>query len=368
MTGAPDRHAQVALDELDWDALDPEGMLGIVEDSAAQWDHALALGRRAFERIAADQTPGNVVIAGMGGSGIAGDIAVAVASAEGSVPVVAVKGCRLPAFVGSDTLVVAVSHSGNTEETLACVDQAVAAGARIVAVTSGGELARRAETEGFALVTVPGDHQPRASLAYLVVPVLVALDRVGVVGDGAAALESVPGHLRDLVRLWGRDVPEADNEAKQLAVALRDRVPLFYGGAGVPAVVALRAKCQVNENAAMPAFHNMVPELGHNELVGWDHAGELSQRTALVCLRSPDEDPRIAARFAATKALTDGVFAASVEHQLRGDTPMQRLTGGILLVDLASVYLALLAGTDPTPVAILVELKQRVAAAAGEPS
>ena len=354
--------ADSPLAAIDLATVDPQDMLGVVEDSPAQWRDAL---ERALAGPHPHGRPGAVVVVGMGGSGIAGDVAAMLGARRGTVPVVAVKGYELPAFVGPDSLVVAVSYSGNTEETLACVDAAATRGAARFAVTSGGELAARAEAEGFPAVALPPGRQPRASLAYLTVPVLVALSRAGVLPGVADDLVGVADHLDGLVPRWGRGAPPAENAALQAAVALADRVPLVYGGRGVPALVALRAKCQVNEMAKRPAFHHELPELDHNEIVGWDADHGLpavTGRLGLLQLHSPDDEhPQVTRRIEATLEVAGGGFGTVQHHQLIGETPLERLAAGILFVDLVAVYLAVLAGIDPTPVDVIEALKQRIA-------
>ncbi len=350
------------LATIDLAAVDPADMLGVVEDSPAQWRHALEL---ALAGPHPEGRPGSVVVTGMGGSGIAGDVAALLAAQRGTVPVVTAKGYELPAFAGPDTLVVTVSYSGNTEETLSCAQTAAERGARRFAVTSGGTLASRAEQDGIPTVTVPPGRQPRASLAYLTVPVLVALDRAGVLPGVADDLVGLAGHLDGLVERWGRGADPDGNEALAAALALRDHAPLVYGGRGVPALVGLRAKCQINEMAKRPAFHHELPELDHNEIVGWDTRHgmpALTGRLGLLQLHSrADEHPQVSRRIEATLAVAGSGFGTVHHHALVGDTALQRLAAGILFVDLVAVYLALLAEVDPTPVEVIEQLKRRIA-------
>lgn len=347
------------LDALDLARLDPQGMLATVEATAQQWADGL-------ETALAGPPPGAtgpaaVVVAGMGGSGIAGDVAALAATRQGRAPVVPAKGYRLPGWVGPGTLVVAVSHSGNTEETRACVDQAVAAGADLYGVTSGGALAERFAAEGVPTTTIAGGGQPRASLPSLATPVLVALERAGVLDGVTEHLRSVSAHVAALTELWAHEVPTALNEVKQAALALDGRVPSFYGGQGEAALVALRAKCQVNENSKRPAFWHEYPELDHNEVVGWEGLPDVGARFGLVELRTDDEHPQIRRRFEATRAIIGDHLGAHVSHQLTGAHWLERFAGGVLFVDLLSVHLGLLEGADPTPVHAIEDLKRRIA-------
>ena len=337
-------------------------MLATVEASPQQWAHALDIASRAA--IAPlPVAPRIVLVAGMGGSGIAGDVAAVVSAQAGRAAVLPVKAATLPAFVGPDTPVIAVSHSGTTEETLACVDAAVAAGAPWAAVTTGGDLAQRAEETGAAVVALPPGGQPRANLPYLVTGVLGVLTGWGIVDGALADLRGVPEHLAGLVQQWSHAVATDANLAKQLAVALDPFVPLFYGAHGWTAVAAMRAKCQVNENAKRPAFWNELPELDHNEVVGWRLFDDFAARLAVVEVRSrADEDAATARRFEATAELVRPHVGALTAVDVGGPTPLARFAATVLLLDLVSVHLALLRGEDPTPVEAIVALKSALSA------
>jgi glucose/mannose-6-phosphate isomerase len=299
----------------------------------------------------------------MGGSGIAGDVAAALANvvppAERDlppIPVIVHKGYGLPPFVGPRTLVVALSYSGSTEETLSAVDVARASGARLFAVTSGGRLAEIAEADGAPMVRLPGGRQPRHSLGYLAVPVLVALG----LDQG---LDEAIDVQREVLAAANRDVPAAENHAKQLALRLASgSVPLAWGARGLGAVAAYRLKCQLNENAKLPAMWNELPEVDHNEVVGLQEPSPLAGHLGLVLLRDPaGEHPRVATRFIVTEELVRERFAWMAEVAARGRSPLARLASLVLLVDLASVYTALELGHDPTPIPSIDRLKQALA-------
>lgn len=358
----------VDLDDVDLARADPGGMLATVEASPAQWAAAVEAGRSAPVPEIDPARLRAVVVAGMGGSGVSADVAAAVAERCGEVPVLAVKDHRVGAAVGPDTLVVGVSHSGATEETIAVLRAAGDAGAPRLAVAGGGAVAEMARGAGFPLVEVPvpdapeAARMPRANLANLVAPLLAVLDRAGVLRGAVDALAPVPDELDELSGPWRHEVPAADNPVKQAALALEHQVPVFYGARGLPAVAARRAKCQVNENAKRPAFHGELPELDHNEVAGWTALPELSARFTLVELRSPpDEHPQVARRFAATRELVGDRTGGVVSVEARGSNALVRFAAAALFVDLLSVHLALLSGQDPTPIEAIVALKQRLA-------
>lgn len=352
----------MSLDAIDLARLDPGGMLREVADSPQQWrdalDHALAgPPPRLPDRI------GAVVVVGMGGSGIAGDVAATFARERGTVPVIASKDYDLPAFVGATTLVIAVSYSGDTEETLAAVAQARKRGAAVFSVTSGGALAEQAEQHGEPAVRVPPGRPPRASLGYLSVPVLVTLERAGVTPGLLPQLRGLPSQVAEAAAAWDVSVPQQDNEAKQAAAALHGLVPVFHGGRGIPGLVASRAACQVNENAKSPAIAATLPELDHNAVMGWAEHGATADHFGLLDLRSPrTEHPQVARRFEATAAVTADAFGVRLSHTIRGDTAAARLACGALFADYLSVYLAFCRDVDPTPVEAIEELKRLIAA------
>lgn len=346
-------------------------MLATVEGSATQWAQAVRLAERARVPTGPHRA---VVVAGMGGSGVAGDVAALVAARGAAVPVMAVHGPELPAFVDDRDLVVLVSHSGGTAETLACARQAVAAGADLVAVTAGGELAARVEAADGTVVRVPDDAPPRASVALLTVPVLAALEGSGALPACLDDCRRIPGALEPLVTRW-RDVggahaaggdPSGDGDSAgatepeplALARAMGPGAPTFLGVDAVTGVVASRARNQIAENAKRPASAAELPEADHNELVGW--AGRGAGQAELVVLRPVSEPPDIARRAQATLELAGHGFAAVHEHRLGADGVLPAIAAGFLFVDLLSVHLALLDGVAPTPVTAIDELKRRL--------
>lgn len=340
--------------------LDPADALADVEGSAEQWADA----RRRADVTLDLEGVDHVVVVGMGGSGIAGDVVAAVAAAEpptspaARLPILVHKSYGVPPHVGPRTLVVACSYSGGTEETLSGVDEALKAGARLFAVTQGGALGERAESAGAPMVQIPASpRQPRHSLGYLAVPVLVAL------GLDAGLGEAVEVQA-ELAAACARDIKTADNHAKQLALRLASgSVPLAWGARGLGAVAAYRLKCQLNENAKLPAYWAEIPELDHNEIVGLQEPSPLAGNLGLVLLRDPHgEHPRVATRFTVTEELVRRRFAWIAEVAAAGESPVARLASLLLLADLASVYTALELGHDPTPIPSIDRLKQALAA------
>jgi len=350
--------AQDELDDLSFLArLDRGGLLLALEGFPEQCAHALELEEEpplspsqgsGFERL---------IIVGMGGSGIAGELLASSLAADLPMPVSVHHGYDLPA-IGPEALVIALSYSGDTEETLSAVRQALQAQARVVCLSSGGELERLSREHNLPFIKVPSGLQPRAALGYLLLPVLSLLDRLGYCRL-RAELQGLPQALRGLRERWRADSPEEGNRAKQLARWLYRKIPLIYGVEGTTAAVALRWKTQINENCKQPAFWNAVPELCHNEIVGFEGAGLLPNARVLF-LRSSFDHPRNRARIEILKELLAARGVEQEEVFAEGEGRLAQLFSLIYLGDFVSFYLAMLNGVDPSPVALIAELKRRL--------
>ncbi len=336
------------------DPVDRDDMLGIVRATPGQWRRGLEVGLAGL--APQRPRPRAVIVAGMGGSGIAGDVARLAAERFGRAPVWPVKGYRLPSWAGPDTPLVAVSHSGNTEETLAVVGGALAADVPVHAVTTGGRLGALADDGRVTVTRIEGGLQPRASLPSLVTPVLLTLQRWDVLDGVEAAVTAAATAAEHVV---AADL-DGSGAGLRLAEAVRGHVPVFLGGRGVGSVVAMRAAAQVAENAEEPAFAGELPEFDHNALVGFATKAPDSP-FALVAVRDPREHDRVEARFAPTlEGIRDGVRQVEHLHLVDGDW-LTRLACGILEVDLLSVHLAIALERDPTPVDPIVDLKKTLA-------
>jgi glucose/mannose-6-phosphate isomerase len=350
---------------------DPQDMLGAVAGSAAQLRAATgqAVRDRAAE-LAGRPRPRALVVAGMGGSAAAGDVLAV--TATGAIPVAVHRGYDLPAWVGPADVVVAVSCSGQTEETLSAVAAAVGRGIPFVTVgAAGSELAALAARAGALHVDVDAaGRQPRACLWSLAGPLLcvgaaLGLDAVPaeVVARAADALDDAASRCRPTAAL-------PTNPAKALAWHLLDGLPTVWGFSDVAAAAARRFGCQLAENAKVPAVVGARSEPHHNQVVAFDAArtGGLSSRIRLVVLRDSVEDPRLARRAEESLRLAQEVDLMTHQIGTAGEHPLVRLAGLTGVLDFASVYLALALGIDPTPVAPIITLKGRLAAAGREAS
>jgi glucose/mannose-6-phosphate isomerase len=279
----------------------------------------------------------------MGGSAIGGALARAALGDHASRPILFARAYGLPAWTTPDTTVLCASYSGDTEETLACY-----------------EAAQQAREDGVPVVPVAGGLEPRAAVAYMTVSALEVAALCGAGPRMGSEIDVAAEHLEKLVEEWGPDGDE-DGEAKRLARTLLGAVPVIAGASGLTAPVAYRWKTQLNENAKIPAFAHELPELDHNELVGWTGAGELG-RFAAVFLDDADVHPRVKARIELTRDLIAPSAAGGTwVAQSRGRTTIERILSLVLLGDLVSLYLAVLRGVDPGPVELIDALKDRLA-------
>jgi glucose/mannose-6-phosphate isomerase len=299
-------------------------------------------------------TSAGLVVAGMGGSAIGGSLARAALGDHSSRPIFVTRAYGLPPWTTPDTMVLCASYSGDTEETLACYESAGALGAIRTVVTRGGRLAEMARADGVPLIPLPGGLQPRAAAAYILVAALEVAAWCGVGPRLTSEIDVAASHTEQLVAEWGPDAPE-DSLAKEVARGLLGTIPLIVG-AGLTAPVAYRWKTQINENAKQLAFASELPEMDHNEVVGWAGARDAGRFSA-VFLDDSDAHPRVKARIELTEQLIAPNAAGTFRLASRGETAIERVISLVLLGDLVSIYLAALRGVDPGPVTVLDELK-----------
>ena len=347
-------------------SVDPDGMFELIREFPEQCETALRIGLE-FQPKSAPPKFDHVLFAGMGGSAIAGNM-ISALLADTPVVFATSREYNVPAWVGPNTLLLAASYSGETEETRSCYEAARRKGAYIVCVGSGGSLSQSSEKDGYAVIRIPGGQPPRSAAGYMFVPMLIALGKLGVTSDWTGGLRSAIVALKATREKLAPGVPESENYAKQLARFAFGKLPIIYGGPGVPFGVAYRWKCQINENAKQHAFCAEFPEMNHNEIEGWDGAIERSRKAGAKCddyaafmLRSKGEHERVAARMdiLGKEILAD---ASPKEVWLEGDTDLLRLMHGFYLVDYVSAYLALLNNADPMKIEYIGLLKQRLSA------
>ncbi|MFH1002654.1 MAG: bifunctional phosphoglucose/phosphomannose isomerase [Chloroflexota bacterium] len=337
---------------------DPAGMLACLRQMPEQcrraWQLAMAL------ELPPDYTEiDRVVILGMGGSAIGGELACGLVANECRWPVLTHRDYDLPALVDARTLVIASSYSGMTEETLAAFTRALATEAKKLAITTGGRLASLAGAAGVPVCRFDYPAQPRAALPYSLLPILGVLQKTGGISDKSADVADTVAVLRGLAARVDEGVPSARNPAKHLAGNLHGKLPLIYG-AGLTAAVTRRWKTQLNENSKTWAGHEAFPELNHNAVAGYRFPAGLARQIYVVMLQTASLQPRLRRRYQVTRQLLE---QAGVSHQTvagEGDRPLSQMMSLVPLGDYVSCYLALLYRTDPTPVPAIDYLKEQM--------
>jgi glucose/mannose-6-phosphate isomerase len=303
-------------------------------------------------------TPAGVVVAGMGGSAIGGALARAALGDHASRPIFITRAYGLPTWTTPETMVLCASYSGETEETLACYESAGALGAKRTVVTTGGRLAEMARADGVPVIPLPAGFQPRAAVAYMLVAALEVAALCGAGPRMTSEIDVAASHGEQLVAEWGPDSAE-DSLAKTIARGIHGTTPVI-AGAGLTTPIAYRWKTQLNENAKQPAFWGELPELDHNEIVGWEGARDVGRFSALF-LDDSDAHPRVKQRMLLTEQLIAGSASASFRLETRGQNAVERVMSLVLLGDLVSIYVAALRGVDPAQVRVLDELKGSLA-------
>ena len=367
--------AELAADRLDdaglVESADPGGMLRQVASSAAQVRSAVrACAEADLTPVASLGRPRAIVVAGMGGSGIAGDVLAAVCGTGNAVQVATSHGYQLPGWVGAADLVIAVSCSGSTEETLATATEAVRRGARLVGVGAAGSPLQAIATQARApFVPVVSAGMPRSTLWGLSIPLIVIAERAGVVEVGEDAYEATAATL-ERVAFQCRPTSESFvNPGKSLALDLLGTLAMIWGTSPITAVAAKRFAAQLNENAKYPAIPGDLPEANHNQVVAFD--GPFAPGTTrldaesgfplrLVLLTDSAAHPQVARRQAASAELAADRGIKVSELPMEGDHPLPRFASVVGLIDYATVYAGIASGVDPTPIQVIQELKERI--------
>ena len=301
----------------------------------------------------------NVLVLGMGGSGIAGDLLAAVAGPFMPVPVIVSKGYEPPSFVSEATLCFALSFSGDTEETVEAASTAAVAGARMVVMARGGELGRLADSWNAPFIPLPdGIPMPRVGLGAMAVPALAVLERIGLFPGARGWI----GRAVDQLKRRRDELVKDANPARELARRIGRTLPMVWGGGEIGGVAALRWRNQINENAKAPAFAGVLPELTHNEICGWGQHGDVTRQVfTLLFLRHDHEHPQVARRFEIVRDLMDEIVADIEEVRAAGDGALAQLFDLIMVGDFVSLYLAFQEGVDPGPIPVLDQIKFHLA-------
>jgi len=303
----------------------------------------------------------NLVIAGMGGSAISGDIVAAILRDQAGFPVHVNRNYTCPKFVGKGTLFIAVSYSGNTEETLSAFKKALERGANIISICSGGELMDLSKKNDIPVIEVSTGLPPRAALGYLLSTLLNVLNKLGINKNLKTDLEEAVKLLKQLVRQYGPAQQLRENPVKMAAVRLFGKIPVIFAADGTTSAAGLRWKTQINENSKTTAVLAVFPELDHNDIVNFAALSPGQHNFSMVILRDEDDLGRMKRRIEITKSLISGFVGGTSEIWAQGKSLLAKILSLIIYGDFLSVYLGVISGIDPTPVEIIEKLKKELA-------
>jgi len=341
------------------DHLDPGRMYAAIKafpDHLQEgWIRGAAADAFGYE---ADQFDG-VVVCGMGGSAIGGDLVRTLIEPECLIPFQSIRNYDLPGWIGEKTLVIVSSYSGGTEETLSAFAQALERGATVVVVTSGGEARARAEEAGLKWIEIPGGLQPRAALGYSFGAVLRMARAFGMASVSDEDMAETLGAARERTANYAHMGP---NPSFDMAEALHEMLPVIYSGTGLLEAVNLRWRTQIHENAKTPAVGHLFPELDHNEIMSFEAApSEIAGRMAVIVLRDSDDHPQVKRRMDITREIVQPYVGAWYEVETEGESRLARMCSLIQLGDWVSFWLAMRQRVDPSPVGSIQKLKAMLA-------
>lgn len=336
--------------------VDASGLLPLTLRFPEQIEEALEIGRKALFEFS--YKPEKIVICGMGGSAIGGDITAAWALDKAKVPIFVLRDYLLPAFCDEKTLVIAASYSGNTEETISGYEDALRKKCMVVTVSSGGILERKAKENGTLHIKIPSGMPPRGATAYMLVPQLLILEACGIASCEEELKESVEvcKLLRENLK---PETPSEINQSKIIAKKVLGTIPNIFG-MGITAPIAKRWRTQINENSKMIAREDVFPELNHNDTVGWS-GDPLPERFSVIILRHKGEFERNRMRIEITKELVLKKAREIIEVWASGETALAKMLSLMYIGDFVSIYIAMLRDIDPTPVPVIENLKKLLA-------
>lgn len=338
---------------------DKSNMRKLLVEFPKQVEEAARIGKSAKVPFRASDID-NIVVTGLGGSAIGGDLLRSYIAEELKVPFVVNRHYFLPEFVDQRTLVIVSSYSGNTEETIAAHADAAKRRAKVLCISSAGETARMAAKRKQPLITIPKSFPPRAALGFSFFPLLVALAKMKLIRSRDTDIRETIALLRKRSKAYAS--LNKQNLAFQIAKDLYLKLPIIYSSADRFDVVNLRWRGQIAENAKTLAFGHVVPEMNHNEIVGWKVLRRIMEEdTVVVFLRDRSDHPRVRVRMDITKDIVRQYAAKVVDVQSEGRSLLARMFSLIYLGDWVSFYLAILNGIDPTPVTVIDYLKNQLA-------
>lgn len=340
-------------------AVDGQNMWEFLTTFPDQWKEAMEITESLNLTIKKSRIK-KIVLAGMGGSAIGADILRGYCYQSCPYPMQVVRHYEIPDWVDDQTLFIACSFSGNTEETLSALAAAQDKGAQTIAVTSGGELMVKAAKQEFDYIKIPGGMPPRAALGYSFVPLYRVFQHLGFIEDRDGELKDTARFLAEQNDLLS---DPSDNEALNLAEEINATLPIIYSDATMMEPVNLRWRNQFAENAKTLAYGNTLPEMNHNEIVGWERILHLTGRLSVILLIDKEDNPRVQRRMEIVEELIEDQAASLHVLKTRGQTRLTRMFSLIQLADWTSFYLAMVSRVDPTPITKIELLKSKLAEA-----
>ena len=340
------------------DRFDPENMFGSIWDFPDNLADAMKLGNEISMKHSYTNIQ-NVVVAGMGGSAIGGDVVSVLEQDNLNVPFVVCRGYSLPNWVNENTLVVCSSYSGNTEETLSALDDAILKNAQICGITTGGRIAKNLKKLDKDVVLIPSGLQPRAALAFSFVPMAKCLEEAGVLTLSFDNwMDSAIGAINRAREIYS--LGNEKNPVYELAQQVYDKIPVIYADNSTLGVAALRLKGQICENGKMLAYHNELPEFNHNEIVGWENNPGIFEKLFVLWLTDADDNARVKYREKITQDILNEVGVDQYVLEMTGNSFQERFLHMIYYGDWLSYWCAILHGTDPSPVKKISRLKEEL--------
>lgn len=334
---------------------DPQGMYDKIFQFPQQFKEGWEIGKSADLPDIDLKSIKNIVVCGLGGSAIGGDLVRSFLTYRISVPFYVCRHYLIPEFVDQFTLCIISSYSGNTEETLAAYDEAKRRGALILEITSNGKLKKMSSEDDYKVITIPPGFPPRAALGYSFVPMLTALSRMGFFEDINPDIEAAIPFLEENTKKLAID--KTNNPAMFAAEKMHGKIPLIYSGQDYIDAVAVRFKGQICENAKQLAFCNFFPEFNHNELVGWGLMESMKDKLYAIILKDSADHERVAIRMGIVARIIREKGVEVLEYESSGPNLLARIFSLIQFADFTSLYLALLNKIDPTPVKVIDYLK-----------
>ena len=349
------------LDNLeDLRRIDKQGMYELINNFPLQLTEGAHLGFIADLNLE-NFIPDHIILTGMGGSAIGGDLARSYLAAELKIPFWVCRNYNLPEFVNNKSLVFVSSYSGNTEETLSAYQEAKRRKAKIMAITSGGKLLEECKRYNFPFILIPKGLPPRTALGYSFTPILVTLSRLGLVSNKIEELEKTSKFLDEKRNEYSLERKTGENPAKNLALNLYQKTPIIYSSTDYFDAVGYRWKGQLCENSKILAFNNYFPEFNHNELMGWKVLDQIRDRLVVIILQDKEDHLRIQKRMQIVKEIIEKEKVKVIEIKSEGENLLSRIFSLIQLGDFISFYLAILNRVDPTPVEVIDYLKNKLA-------